>query len=86
MSGYCQSCGMPMGLSPKMYGTDVDGKKSKDYCGYCYRDGKFSDENMTLDDMVNKTITYYAKMCPDKTREQCISDMKESLKNLKRWQ
>ena len=28
----CQSCGMPMGPTDELYGTETDGSKSKDYC------------------------------------------------------
>ena len=39
---FCQSCGMP--LTEDVLGTNADGSKNKDYCMYCYRDGKFLQE------------------------------------------
>jgi hypothetical protein len=39
---YCQSCGMPMGGTDEMYGTEKDGSKSADYCKYCYENGDFT--------------------------------------------
>jgi len=39
----CQSCGMPM-ESPEDFGTDADGKKSKEYCQYCWQDGTFTSD------------------------------------------
>ncbi len=38
----CQSCGMPMKKDPEKGGTEADGTKSKKYCSYCYKDGKFT--------------------------------------------
>ena len=29
---FCQSCGMPMGDTDELYGTEADGSKSTDYC------------------------------------------------------
>ena len=32
---FCQCCGMPMGETDELYGTNKDGSKSQDYCEYC---------------------------------------------------
>ena len=36
---FCQSCGMPLVVGN--IGTNSDGSKSEDYCGYCYKGGVF---------------------------------------------
>ena len=46
---FCQSCGMP--LTPEMLGTNADGSKNEDYCIYCYKDGKFTND-CTMDEMI----------------------------------
>ena len=38
----CQCCGMPMGETDEMYGNEMDGRKSADYCKYCYENGDFT--------------------------------------------
>jgi len=38
----CQSCGMPMKKDPQGGGSEADGTKSKMYCSFCYKDGKFT--------------------------------------------
>ncbi|MBP6429962.1 MAG: zinc ribbon domain-containing protein [Bacteroidales bacterium] len=38
----CQSCGMPMKKDPEKGGSEADGAKSKMYCSFCYKDGKFT--------------------------------------------
>lgn len=47
----CQSCGMPLKKDPKGGGTNADGSKSTMYCSYCYEHGKFTQPNMTVDEM-----------------------------------
>ena len=43
---FCQSCGMPLNNSNK--GTNADGNPNEDYCIYCYKEGKFTqDFNMS---------------------------------------
>jgi hypothetical protein len=47
----CQSCGMPFKNDPKGGGSEADGKISKMYCSYCYENGKFTQPNITVDEM-----------------------------------
>jgi hypothetical protein len=51
---YCQSCGMPLSKDEKSGGTEADGRKSNQYCSHCYADGKFTDPDLTADQMVEK--------------------------------
>ena len=37
MNTICQSCGMPLDFM-ELRGTEKDGRKSDDYCMYCYKD------------------------------------------------
>ena len=41
---FCQSCGMPL-TRIEDCGTNADGSTNFDYCQYCYKDGKFIQEN-----------------------------------------
>jgi len=50
----CQSCGMPM--DEKAFGTNADKSKNKEYCAYCFKDGKFIDEGTTLQGKIAKTL------------------------------
>lgn len=47
----CQSCGMPFKNDPKGGGTNTDGSKSKMYCSLCYENGKFTQPDMTAEQM-----------------------------------
>ena len=46
----CQSCSMPL-TDPELLGTEADNSPSSDYCRYCYKQGKFTDPDMTLENM-----------------------------------
>ena len=46
---FCQSCGMPM--TNETLGTNADGSRNDDYCIYCYKDGKFT-QDMTMEQMI----------------------------------
>ena len=48
---YCQSCGMPMKKDPKGGGSNSDGSINADFCSYCFENGKFTQENITADEM-----------------------------------
>ena len=47
----CQSCGMPLKRDSMGGGTDADGRASRVYCSHCYRDGRFTQPDMTPDGM-----------------------------------
>jgi hypothetical protein len=78
---YCQSCSMPLD-NPELLGTEKDGSKNHEYCIYCYKDGAFTNPNMTLKEMTSLVITQMEKMDLDtRTIDEAIS----ILPNLKRW-
>jgi hypothetical protein len=47
----CQSCGMPLKRDPNHGGTNADGTRSKMYCSYCFKDGKYIEADMRVDEM-----------------------------------
>lgn len=42
---------MPLSRDAAGGGTNADGSKSGMYCSHCYRDGKFTLPDLTLEDM-----------------------------------
>jgi len=56
---FCQSCGMPM-EKQEDFGTNADGSKSKDYCHFCFLNGKFTDPNITMEQMIDKVAGFMA--------------------------
>ena len=50
----CQSCGMPFSKDPFKGGSEVDGTRSLLYCSHCYVNGKFTEPDITVEEMTNK--------------------------------
>jgi hypothetical protein len=48
---YCQSCGMPMKRDPQGGGTNADGSKSAMYCSHCWQEGRFTQPDLTVEQM-----------------------------------
>ena len=49
---YCQSCGMPISKDAQGGGTEANGAKSALYCSHCYVGGKFTQPDLTAEQMV----------------------------------
>ena len=81
---FCQSCGMPMGDTDELYGTEADGSKSTDYCSYCYADGAFTSE-CTMDEMIEGCIHPMLESNPELKEEDARSMMQQWFPVLKRW-
>jgi len=81
---FCESCGMPMGETDEMYGTELDGSKSRDYCGNCYDKGAFTSPNLTLAEQIESVaaimVTQFG-FSPEDAKEQCNA----GIPTLKRW-
>ena len=83
---FCQSCGMP--LTDEVLGTNADGSKNKEYCIFCYKDGKFLQE-CTMEEMIEHCAQFVGevnKNLPQPiTKEEYIGQMKMYFPHLKRW-
>jgi len=66
------------------YGRNEDGSKNEEYCCYCFQNGKFLDEGITLQEKIEKNVKFGIQMGMS---EQMARDMAEKiLPQLKRWQ
>ncbi len=82
---FCQSCGMPMEQESD-FGTNGDGTKNRDYCCYCYQDGAFTGEEMTMADMIAFNLDFNEKNGhPFGTQEEAKKTMEQWFPTLKRW-
>lgn len=77
----CQSCSMPLN-SDDVLGTEKNGTKNHEYCKYCYKDGAFTNPNLTLDEMLGRAKT---EMNKKKVDNNMIQQAIERLPHLKRW-
>lgn len=78
----CQSCGMPI-ISNDQLGTNLDGSINKDYCKYCYVDGKFIDD-VSMEEYIEMCSKYgeQAGMTNEEMKNHCT----KLFPTLKRWQ
>lgn len=81
---YCQCCGMPMGDTNELYGTEKDGSKSVDYCKYCYENGAFTSE-CTMEEMIEFCVPVMVKENSDMTEDKARELMQQYFPTLKRW-
>lgn len=81
---YCQSCGMPMGNTDELYGSEKDGSKSTDYCKYCYENGAFTFTG-SMDEMIEICIPPMVKNNPNMTPDAARDMMRKFFPMLKRW-
>lgn len=59
---YCQSCGMPLSKDPAGGGTEANGAKSEEYCSHCYQNGRFTEPDLTAQQMVQKVSAKLREM------------------------
>ena len=81
---FCESCGMPMGETDEMYGTELNGSKSTDYCMHCYENGAFTNPNLTLTEQIASVAALMVSnfgFSPEDAKEQCEA----GIPTLKRW-
>jgi hypothetical protein len=78
----CQSCSMPL-ENDELSGTEKDGRKSNDYCKYCFQNGAFTNPDMSMEEMATRITKKMEHLnIPDDIQESAIS----RLHLLKRWQ
>lgn len=78
---------MPMD-TPELFGTNADGSKNEDYCTYCFKDGKFT-QDVTMDEMIDVCLEHLDEFNKDSekkvTADEAKTMMKEYFPTLKRW-
>lgn len=80
----CQSCGMPLESDPMKGGTNADKSISELYCSFCYEDGKFKDEGITLSEKIDKNIQIaVSKMNIPEAQARQMAE--STLPELQRW-
>lgn len=83
---FCQSCGMPLTTDNK--GTNADGSRNEDYCIYCYKDGRFT-QDFTMEQMIEHCAQFTDEINKESgqtlTQEQAKDMMRQFFPQLKRW-
>lgn len=81
---FCQCCGMPMGDTDELYGTNADGSKNEDYCEYCFKNGDFTFKG-TMEEEIEICVPIMVKENPEMKEEEARKIMLEWFPTLKRW-
>ena len=79
----CQSCGMPM-QKGEDFGTNADGTKNREYCGFCFKDGRFVDEGITVEQKI-ATVVEIAKTQMKMPEEKAREMANNTIPKLRRW-
>ena len=81
---FCQCCGMPLGESEELYGSNADGSKNEEYCSYCFEKGAFTFQG-SMEEMVEICVPHMTKAHPEMKEEDARTAMLEWFPTLKRW-
>jgi hypothetical protein len=81
---FCQCCGMPMGETDELYGTNADGTNNEDYCKYCFEKGAFTFTG-TMEEMIEICVPHMTSANPDMSEEAARTAMLQWFPTLKRW-
>lgn len=84
MSTICQSCGMPLEVDPQKGGTNADQSISTFYCSFCFENGKFKDEGITLEAKIEKNVRL-AMTQFNWTEAEARAKAVALIPNLRRW-
>jgi len=75
---------MPL-TQPEDFGTEVNGSNSEKYCVYCYKDGRFTQPEATLEQMIEISVKGWSDQDPNISFEQAKTQMAQVLPTLERW-
>ena len=84
LSDRCQSCGMPINVTFKNFGTESDGSPASEYCTFCYQNGAFTNPTQTLDEMVRSSIDFMTTNL-NFPADQATQMSNDVIPRLKRW-
>jgi hypothetical protein len=79
----CQSCGMPLEKDPNKGGSNADQSLNLTYCSYCFRNGKFLDQGISLREKIEKNIAIAVRM--GMTADLARQIAESTLPGLERW-
>lgn len=83
---FCQCCAMPLDEAGDLKGTEADGRKSDDYCIYCYKEGAFTAPDATMEEMIEFCVPHMVSGNEGMTEETAREMMRQYFPELKRWQ
>ncbi len=87
MKQVCQSCGMPLKKGQGDFrGTEANGTRSEKYCTHCYLQGKYTNPNITKEEMIAITFNELEKSDAGKIKKWLLKKLyPKQLDSLERW-
>jgi len=79
----CQSCAMPM-KKQEDFGINRDRSQSSEYCKFCFQNGKFVDEGISIGEKINNLVDIGTNKL-GMSEEQARTMAETQLPQLKRW-
>lgn len=79
---YCQSCGMPLEQEAQ-FGMEENGAKNREYCVYCYENGKFTRPSCTMEQMIEICVPFMKDNGMPEAEARKL--LETHLPHLKRW-
>ena len=77
-----------MPLNDYNHGTNADGSLNDDYCIYCFKDGKFT-QDMTMEQMIEHCAQFTDEINKQSGQNLTVEQTKEMMRqffpHLKRW-
>lgn len=86
-AGECQSCGMVLKKDTDK-GTESDGRKSEEYCAFCYQKGRFV-QDFTIEELIEYNLQDLENWNRENglqlTEQEARAELVKFLPTLKRW-
>jgi hypothetical protein len=79
----CQSCGYSM-QKKEEFGTNEDGSGNKEFCKFCFEEGKFKDEGITMEEKISSLVKMGVEKM-DMTEEKAKEMANRIIPTLNRW-
>ena len=81
----CQSYGMPLEDSFGNFGSEADGTLSTEYCSFCYQNGKFTEPDQSVEEMVRSSVEFMTANLGF-SHEEATQLSNNVIRRLRRWQ
>lgn len=85
--GQCQSCGMLL-IKNGDKGTESDGRKSEEYCVFCYQHGQFT-QDISIEELIERNLqdldSWNRENGLHLTEQEARAELQKFLPTLKRW-
>jgi hypothetical protein len=72
-----------MPMNEEVLGINNDGTKNNEYCIYCYKNGVFTQPDITVEDMIEVCVPFMKEDGMEEAMARKI--LNDQLPNLKRW-